>query len=133
MGETGYSQDAPVDSAWLACALEHLGLDNVAAARLLELDPDDLRLLLTGDEPVDPSLRDDLEAVCRFTARVTDRIADQDIVLVYRDDLTFMRALPLYADYSASWYQLVAFRASMINPDLEIVFDLPLLREPLSA
>lgn len=133
MGETTYWDNGPVDAAWLCGAMEHLGLDSAAAARLLDMEPDDLRAMLTGDQPVEQSLREVLEAVFRFTARVTDQIAERPSVLVYRDDLAFMRALPEYADYCAAWYQLAAVRARVINPDLQITFDRPPVRQPLSA
>lgn len=126
-------QDAPVDAAWLSCALEHLGLNAAAAARLLDLEPDDIRLMLAGSDPVDRGLHEDVEAICRFTARVTDSIATQESVVVYRDDLSFMCALPHYADYCAAWHQLAAFRASIINPELKIIFDRASDSERLSA
>lgn len=111
-----------VDSPALTSTLQLLDLDDIAAARLLEIDQDRLQRMLEGAERLPADLREVLEAICRFTDAVVADMAEQDRVVVYAADRDFVRALPRYAGYTAAWHRTAAARAAVRNPDLEIDF-----------
>lgn len=108
------------DQEWLECTLDLLDLDVDHAARLLELDPDELTAMLTGRATIPAELADVLDAVCLFTETVIDRMCRSTQVVIFPGDSDFVRANPAYADYSAAWHRMAALRAAVRNPDLEV-------------
>ncbi|PWJ24917.1 hypothetical protein ATK17_1020 [Branchiibius hedensis] len=109
-------------SAELTGTLQLLDLTAPAAARLLEIDLPRLHRILSGDERLPDDLHEVIEAIGRFTDAVVAGMATQKRVRVYTDDRAFIRALPRYAGYTASWHRTAAARAAVRNPDLEVTF-----------
>lgn len=109
-------------SAELTGALQLLDLSEPAAARLLEIDLPRLRRILSGDERLPDDLHEIVEAIGKFTDAVVAGMSEQERVIVYSDDRTFIRALPRYAGYTAAWHRTAAARAAVRNPDLQVTF-----------
>jgi hypothetical protein len=118
-----------ISNAELRVWLEWLGLDSLAASRILNVRHDTVRRWLSGRELIPIRIEEELSTLEQLTAQSVEELihalkdAREVVVVIHRTDQEMWNARPDLKPYPARWWRMVVARATVEVPGVEIRYQ----------